>query len=161
MSRQKLKYLGNEKSFWGEIISIFCHFQRAFNFQKSFQTWECAFKFLYARVLMWLLVELIFCCSSRRMGTFYFFKLLITHQNRQVLRSNRSQVLYDLESSSKIYGSHTSIYKLRVRRYVKNFPQNNFFRLGDLGHRKIWEITNIPKYYCKGNCATTSQSKHI
>ena len=129
MSRHKLKYLGNKKSFWGEIISIFYYFQRAFSCQKSFQTWECAFKFLYARVLMWLLVELIFCCSSRRMGTFYFPKWLITNQNRQVLRSNRSQVLYDLESSSKIYESHTSIYKLRVRRYVKNVPQNNFFQI--------------------------------
>ena len=42
-SRQKLKYLENKKSFWGEIKSIF-HFQRDFNCQKLSQTWECAFK---------------------------------------------------------------------------------------------------------------------
>ena len=43
-SRQKFKYLENKKSFWDEIKSIFHHFQRAFNCQKLFQTWECAFK---------------------------------------------------------------------------------------------------------------------
>ena len=42
-SRQKFKYLENEKSFWGEIKSTFHHFQRAFNCQKLSQTWKCAF----------------------------------------------------------------------------------------------------------------------
>ena len=42
-SRQKLKYLENEKSFWGETKRIFLHFWRTFNWQKSSQTWECAF----------------------------------------------------------------------------------------------------------------------
>ena len=42
-SRQKLKYLENEKSFWGEIKSIFHHFKRAFSCQKLYQTWESAF----------------------------------------------------------------------------------------------------------------------
>ena len=35
-SKQKLKYLENEKSFWGEIKSIFC--------QKLSETKECIFK---------------------------------------------------------------------------------------------------------------------
>ena len=43
-SRQKLKYVKNEKNFWGEIKSIFHHFYRAFNCQKLSQTWECTFK---------------------------------------------------------------------------------------------------------------------
>ena len=42
-SRQKLKYNENERSFWGEIESIFYHFYRVFNRQKLSQTWECAF----------------------------------------------------------------------------------------------------------------------
>ena len=41
ISRQKLKYFENEKSFWGEIKSISHHFQRAFSCQKLSQTWEC------------------------------------------------------------------------------------------------------------------------
>ena len=36
-SRQKLKYLKNEKSFCREIKSIFHHFQRAFSCQKLSQ----------------------------------------------------------------------------------------------------------------------------
>ena len=43
-SRQKLKYLENGKSFWGEIKSIFHRFQRIFSCQRSSQTWDCAFK---------------------------------------------------------------------------------------------------------------------
>ena len=43
-SRQKLRYLENEKSFLGEIKSIFHHFLRAFSYQKSSQTLECGFK---------------------------------------------------------------------------------------------------------------------
>ena len=42
-SRQKLKYLENEKCFWGEIKSIFHHFYKTFSCQKLPQTWECAF----------------------------------------------------------------------------------------------------------------------
>ena len=46
-SRQKFKYLENEKRFWGEIKSIFYHFSsRAFSCQKLSQTWECTFKWL-------------------------------------------------------------------------------------------------------------------
>ena len=45
-SRQKFKYLENEKSFWGEIKIIFHQFWRAFNCQKLFKTWECALKLL-------------------------------------------------------------------------------------------------------------------
>ena len=43
-SRQKFKYLENEKSFQGEIKSIFYHFKRTFSCQKLSQTVECAFK---------------------------------------------------------------------------------------------------------------------
>ena len=42
-SRQKFKYLENEKRFYGEIKSIFHHFKRAFRYQKMPQTWECIF----------------------------------------------------------------------------------------------------------------------
>ena len=42
-SRQKTKYIENEKSFWGEK-SIFHHFWRVFTCQKLSQTWECGFK---------------------------------------------------------------------------------------------------------------------
>ena len=41
-ARQKLKYLENEKSFWGEI-SIFHHFWRVFSCQKLSETWQCTF----------------------------------------------------------------------------------------------------------------------
>ena len=44
MPKQNLKYLENEKSFQGEIKSIFYHFLRAFSCQKLSQTWEYAFK---------------------------------------------------------------------------------------------------------------------
>ena len=44
-SRQKFKYLDNEKSFLGELKTIFHHFKRAINFQKLSQAWECAFNF--------------------------------------------------------------------------------------------------------------------
>ena len=43
-SRQKLRYLENKKSFWGERKSIFHHFWRVFNCQKLSQTWECDFE---------------------------------------------------------------------------------------------------------------------
>ena len=43
-SRQKFKYLENEKSFYGEIKSIFHFFKKAFRCQKLSQTLECAFK---------------------------------------------------------------------------------------------------------------------
>ena len=46
-SRQNLKYLENEKSFWREIKSIFHHFQRTFSCQKLCQTWECTFNNLF------------------------------------------------------------------------------------------------------------------
>ena len=42
-SKQKFKYLENEASLWGEIKSIFHHFQRDFKCQKFSQTWECRF----------------------------------------------------------------------------------------------------------------------
>ena len=45
-SRQKLKYLENEKSFWGEIRSTLYHFWRSFNSQKLSQIGQCAFKHL-------------------------------------------------------------------------------------------------------------------
>ena len=38
-SRQKLKYLEKEKSFWGEIKSIFHHFKRNVSCQELSQTW--------------------------------------------------------------------------------------------------------------------------
>ena len=41
-SRQKFKYLENEKSFWGEIKSILHHFKRVF-IAKNCQTWESTF----------------------------------------------------------------------------------------------------------------------
>ena len=44
MSRQKLKYLENKKSFWREIKSIFHHFKRTFSCRNLSQTWQCAFK---------------------------------------------------------------------------------------------------------------------
>ena len=42
-SRQKFKYLENEKNFWGEIKTIFHDFWWALICQKLSQTWECAF----------------------------------------------------------------------------------------------------------------------
>ena len=36
-SRQKFKYLENDKSFWGEIKSIFHYFYRAFSCRKCFR----------------------------------------------------------------------------------------------------------------------------
>ena len=48
-SRQKFKYLENEKSFWGEIKSIFHLFQRTFRCQKLSQTLECAFNFYFLK----------------------------------------------------------------------------------------------------------------
>ena len=42
-SRQKLKYFENEKSFWGEIKSIFS-FWKGFQLPKMSQIWECTFK---------------------------------------------------------------------------------------------------------------------
>ena len=41
--RQNFKYLEKEKSFQGEIKSIFHYFYRAFGGQRLTQTWECAF----------------------------------------------------------------------------------------------------------------------
>ena len=46
-SRHKFKYLQNEKSFSGEIKSIFHLFKRAFSRQNLSQTRECAFKHLF------------------------------------------------------------------------------------------------------------------
>ena len=43
-SNQKCKYLVNQKSFEGELKSIFYHFWRASSCQKLFQTLECTFK---------------------------------------------------------------------------------------------------------------------
>ena len=43
-SREKFKYLANEKSFQGEIECIFHLFWRDFRCQKLSQTLECAFK---------------------------------------------------------------------------------------------------------------------
>ena len=51
-SKQKLKYLESEKSFWGEIKSYFHHFQRVFSCQKLSQTLVCAFNFLGVNVLV-------------------------------------------------------------------------------------------------------------
>ena len=48
-SRQKFKYIENEKSFWGGIKSIFRHFEKALSCQKLSQTWECALK-SFARI---------------------------------------------------------------------------------------------------------------
>ena len=42
-SQDETKYRENEKSFWGEIKSIFHHFKRAFSCQKLSQNWECVF----------------------------------------------------------------------------------------------------------------------
>ena len=42
--RQKLKYPENEKSFWGEIKTIFHHFSRASSCQKLCQTLECSLR---------------------------------------------------------------------------------------------------------------------
>ena len=46
-SRQKLKYLENKKSFWGELKSFIHRFWRAFNCQKLTQTCERAYKRLF------------------------------------------------------------------------------------------------------------------
>ena len=43
-SQDKNVNLENEKSSWGEIKSIFHHFNKAFSCQKLSQTWECTFK---------------------------------------------------------------------------------------------------------------------
>ena len=43
-SRQKFKYLENDKSFYGEIKSVFHLFKRAFRCQKLSQTLEWAYK---------------------------------------------------------------------------------------------------------------------
>ena len=43
-SREKFKYLDNEKSFLGEIKSMFHFFKRVFRCQKLPQTLEYAFK---------------------------------------------------------------------------------------------------------------------
>ena len=48
-SRQKLKYLENEKSFQREIKGIFHLFYMAFRCQKLSQTLECAFKCIWNR----------------------------------------------------------------------------------------------------------------
>ena len=45
---KKLKYLENEKSFWGGIKSIFYHFWRAFSCHKLSLTWECAFEITFS-----------------------------------------------------------------------------------------------------------------
>ena len=45
-SIQKFKCLENKKSFWGEIKSIFNHFESAFNCQKLSQTWEWVFHYV-------------------------------------------------------------------------------------------------------------------
>ena len=50
--RQIVKYLENEKSFWDEIKNIFYHFWSAFSCQKLSQTWECAFKKVYSREIV-------------------------------------------------------------------------------------------------------------
>ena len=43
-SREKLKYLENGNSFWGEIKSIFHAFKGLIVAKNSPRTWECAFK---------------------------------------------------------------------------------------------------------------------
>ena len=45
-SRQKLKYLENEKSFKGQLKSIFHHFLMALSCQQLSQILECSFKVL-------------------------------------------------------------------------------------------------------------------
>ena len=49
-SRQKFKYLENEKSFYCEIKSIFHFFKKAFRCQKLSQTLECAFKIYFLKI---------------------------------------------------------------------------------------------------------------
>ena len=46
--RQKLKYPENEKSFWGEIKSVFHHFKETFSDKKLSQTLEYTFNEAYA-----------------------------------------------------------------------------------------------------------------
>ena len=55
-SRQKFYYLENEMSFWGEIKSIFHHFQRDFNYRNLPQTWGCVFN-LSASFDFWYLLN--------------------------------------------------------------------------------------------------------
>ena len=49
-SRQKFKYLENERSFHREIKSIFHHFYKTFSCQKLHQTLECAFKHVFEKL---------------------------------------------------------------------------------------------------------------
>ena len=49
-SRQKFKYLENERSFYREIKSIFHHFYKTFSCQKLHQTLECAFKHVFEKL---------------------------------------------------------------------------------------------------------------
>ena len=50
--RQEFKYLENEKSFQGELKSIFHLFKRAFRWQKLSQILQCTFKNTSERLLL-------------------------------------------------------------------------------------------------------------
>ena len=51
-SRQKFKYLENEKSFKVKSKAFSNHFYRAFSCQKLSLTWECAFKYPHQNLFM-------------------------------------------------------------------------------------------------------------
>ena len=62
MSRLKIKYLESEKSFQGEIKSIFHYFQRTLSFQKLSQTLEYVYKLevYYKNLFLKIFVRIFF-----------------------------------------------------------------------------------------------------
>ena len=75
-TRQKLKYLENEKSFYSEIKKNFHHFKRTFSCQKLSQTLECAFN---ARAMSRSLRKAAYSWSSiRKMSTKTWFLSKVT-----------------------------------------------------------------------------------
>ena len=79
-SRQKLKYLENEKIFWREIKRIFYHFLRALSCHKLSQTWECAFK--PCKIRCNLLYDMI------RPHLLWFYEFYALQKNTEILFSH-------------------------------------------------------------------------
>ena len=95
-SRQKVKYLENEKSFWSEHSSSFL---RVFSCQNLSQTWECTFnwisKIIYMTIMALLFSGYHYCITS--------FKKVWT----QVLRRFRSCSRH--VGDSRCWGSLTMV----------------------------------------------------
>ena len=104
--RQKLKYLENEKNFWGEIKSIFQQFQRAFSCQKLSQTWECVFNIvcpyeIWEFIWYWIYLNWFDAFSLRMLNCglwkvtlLYFYQVWCWEKvdNLQKFRSRRNKV---------------------------------------------------------------------